>query len=79
MKLKFKFKEPDLIDSAIGIALFLGIFYVMVAYIILPFFNLSYNVTVTGLSPGITQGLLLITLVVGIIAAVKLLLRTRKF
>lgn len=68
-----------LIDTVVGIALGLTVFFLLVDTIILPFFNGAYNRTVTGLSNTTTRGLLLIVLVLGMIAVgLRVMPKTKK-
>jgi len=52
----------------IGIAIGMTVFYLLLSTIVLSHFNTSYNYTVTGLSTATTQGLFLLTFVLGCIA-----------
>lgn len=55
------------LNSIIKGALALAVLFLLSANIILPYFNTTYNYTVTGLSASTTQGIFLIVLVIALI------------
>lgn len=56
-----------IINTIVYGAIGLVVLFLMLTTIVLPNFNSSYNYTVTGLSPSITQGLLLLVLFLALI------------
>jgi predicted transporter len=56
-----------IINTVVYGAIGLVVMYLLLTTIVLPNFNSSYNYTVTGLSATVTQGLLLLTLVLALI------------
>lgn len=56
-----------IINTVVYGAIGLVVMYLLLSTIVLPNFNTSYNYTVTGLSSSITQGLLLLTLVLALV------------
>lgn len=68
----------DIMEKIIGLALGLGVLFLMTTNVILPFFNGSYNYTVTGLTASTLQGILLIILLVGLVGAVVTIYKRSK-
>lgn len=56
-----------IINNVVYGAIGLVVMYLLLATIVLPNFNTTYNYTVTGLSTATLQGLLLLTLVMALI------------
>lgn len=56
-----------IINTVVYGAIGLVVLYLLLATIVLPNFNTTYNYTITGLSASVTQGLLLLTLVLALI------------
>jgi predicted transporter len=68
-----------IINTVVYGAIGLVVMYLLLATIVFPNFNTSYNYTITGLAPSISQGLLLLTLVLALIGfAVRYLPRFKK-
>jgi hypothetical protein len=67
-----------MLDKIVSIAIGATVFFLLVATIVLPQFNTSYNYTVTGLSASTLQGLLLLVLVMALIGVATRFIKSGK-
>ena len=71
-------KGSGILNVVIGIGIGLTVFFLLMSTIVLPHFNTTYNYTVTGLSTATTQGIFLLSFILGALAVGLVFFKVKK-